>query len=120
MAAAERTTGVLVRVGADTSCGGVNSPIRTATGEFVYVPVPERTERVRNNFERSYSKVAPHVHALVGGVREPDLRETLVDPLQAPAGVLAAPTRTREVLQVPPPGQVAIERRLLDQRPDAP
>lgn len=67
MAAAERTTGVLVRVGADTSCGGLNSPIRTATGEFVYVPVPERTERVRNGFERSYSEVAPHVSALVGG-----------------------------------------------------
>lgn len=66
MAAAERRTGVLVRVGADTTCGGANSPIRIATGKYVYVPIPERSERVRNGYGREYAEVAPHLRAFVG------------------------------------------------------
>lgn len=66
MAAAEPTTGVLVRVGADTTCGCANSPIRIATGEYVYVPVPERPEQVRNGYGREYAEVAHRVRAFVG------------------------------------------------------
>jgi Nucleotide modification associated domain 3 len=66
VAAADRTTGVLVRVGADTTCGGANSPIRLATGEYVYVPIPERPEHARNGFRREYAEVAHRVRAFVG------------------------------------------------------
>jgi hypothetical protein len=67
MARAERTTGVLVRIGADATCGGANSPIRIDTGEYVYVPTPERPELVRNGYGREYAEVAPRVRAFVGG-----------------------------------------------------
>ena len=66
MAATERRTGVLVRVGADTTCGGANSPIRAATGEYVYVPIPERPEQVRNGYGREFAEVAHQVRAFVG------------------------------------------------------
>ena len=66
MAAPERNTGVLVRVGADTTCGGANAPIRVATGEYVYVPIPERAEHVRNGYGREYAEVAHRVRAFVG------------------------------------------------------
>jgi hypothetical protein len=63
---AERRTGLLVRVGADSSCGGASSPIRTSTGEFVYVPNPERLESVRQVSGRPYSEVAHRVRAFLG------------------------------------------------------
>jgi hypothetical protein len=34
-------TGLLIRVGADSSAGGYNAPVRPSTGDYVYVPVPE-------------------------------------------------------------------------------
>lgn len=66
MPAASGPTGVLVRVGADQSYGRANSPIRISTGEFVYVPIPERADRVREKYGRSYSELAPRVRAFVG------------------------------------------------------
>ena len=59
--------GVMVRVGADQSYGKSNAPIRLTTGEFVYVPIPERAERVRNGFGRPYSEVAHRIRGFVGG-----------------------------------------------------
>ncbi len=64
---ARELRGVMVRVGADQSYGKANAPIRLATGEYVYVPIPERAERVRIGFGRPYSEIADRIRGFVGG-----------------------------------------------------
>ena len=64
---AERLTGLLVRVGADHSFGRAHSPIRLSTGEFVYVPIPERADRVGSDLGRPYSEISERIRTFVGG-----------------------------------------------------
>lgn len=49
--------GLLVRVGIDSSCGSWNAPVDQATGDFVYVPIPE-TRPIIPGMERSYDELA--------------------------------------------------------------
>ena len=63
---AEPVTGLLVRVGADYTFGKAHSPIRLATGEFVYVPIPERSERVAKGLGRPYAELTARVQKFVG------------------------------------------------------
>lgn len=49
---------LLVRVGIDATAGGWNAPANLSTGEFVYVPIPEKRENIRPGFARSYEEIA--------------------------------------------------------------
>jgi len=64
---AKPPTGLLVRVGADQSYGKAHSPIKIATGEFVYVPIPEDVNRVNDKHGRPYSEIIERVRSFVGG-----------------------------------------------------
>ena len=51
---------ILVRVGIDQSDGGWNAPADPATGQFVYVPIPEKPgTRFRAGCRRTYDEVLP-------------------------------------------------------------
>jgi len=63
-------SGLLIRVGADLSCGNANGPIRMHSGEFVYVPIPEGDQRVDQNFGTRYDALAARVTAMVGAGRD--------------------------------------------------
>lgn len=62
----EQMTGLLIRVGADSSCGNANSPIQATSGEFVYVPIPEADQRVNKMLGTPYSAVTNRVRAITG------------------------------------------------------
>jgi hypothetical protein len=63
-------TGLLIRVGSDQSFGHANAPIRAATGEFVYVPIPEADDRVNLALGCPYRQVEAPVRDLVGNQRD--------------------------------------------------
>lgn len=67
--------GLLVRVGADQSLGGGawNGPVDVATGDFVYVAIPERLP-VHCGLEKPYSALAPSL-ARMGRRLPPALRD---------------------------------------------
>lgn len=62
--------GLLIRVGTDSSCGRANGPIRAATGDYVYVPIPEADERVNPALGCPYRRVDAPVTELVGEGRD--------------------------------------------------
>ncbi len=74
--------GLLVRVGADLSQGGGswNGPVNEATGEFVYVAIPENSP-VHAGMEKPYSALMPDLARF--GVRLPahlQMRHMHLDP----------------------------------------
>lgn len=49
---------ILVRIGVDQTYGGWNAPVAPGTGEFAYVPIPEKTgTRFRPDCRRPYGEV---------------------------------------------------------------
>ena len=51
---------ILVRVGIDGSCGEWNAPVDPATGDYVYVPIPEAVGApVRPGLERRFEEAMP-------------------------------------------------------------
>jgi hypothetical protein len=64
--------GLLVRVGIDSSCGHWRGPVKSVSGEFIYVPIPEGKEtypelrRTYDEFVRPLegfgSKLPDHLH----------------------------------------------------------
>src|SRR5262245_49701223 len=58
---------LLVRIGVDQTYGGWNAPVNAA-GEFVYVPIPENSDKLFHpGLERRYGEVLP---ALYGFCRD--------------------------------------------------
>jgi hypothetical protein len=53
----------LVRVGIDQAYGGWNAPVDPATGEFVYVPIPEVSRQQRPALATTYASVEPALAA---------------------------------------------------------
>lgn len=57
---------ILVRVFVDSKFGGWNAPVDPATGEFVYVPIPDDHDvKWHPGCERRYSEVRPVVDAFL-------------------------------------------------------
>lgn len=61
---------LLVRVGVDSTYGRWNAPMDLSTGEFIYVPIPEKRERIRHGCERPYDEVRSPLHEF--GVELPE------------------------------------------------
>ena len=55
---------VLVRIGIDHSYGGWNAPADPATGQFVYVPIPENGGGFHAGCRRDYDEVLPATERL--------------------------------------------------------
>ena len=54
---------LLVRVGVDHAYGGWNAPVDPTTGQFLYVPIPEKTGTpFHRGLERKYEEVLPSLH----------------------------------------------------------
>jgi hypothetical protein len=59
--------GFLVRIGIDLAYGGWNAPVDPATGEFVYLPIPESTRtRFQPGCEHRFVDVLPHLQQFCG------------------------------------------------------
>jgi len=56
--------GLLVRVGVDQAYGHWNGPADPATGQFVYVTIPEERRSVRQSLARQYGEFAPALRAM--------------------------------------------------------
>lgn len=58
---------LLVRIGADKTFGGWNAPVDPATGEFVYVPIPESLDaQMQPGLGRRMAEVLPALEAFCG------------------------------------------------------
>lgn len=51
----------LVRIGVDQAYGAWNAPVDPATGEFVYVPIPDGSTRFRPNCNRRFHEAVPNL-----------------------------------------------------------
>jgi len=56
--------GLLVRVGVDQAYGHWNGPVDPATGQFVYVSIPEERSSVRQNLARQYGEFVPALQVM--------------------------------------------------------
>lgn len=50
---------LLVRIGVDQAYGGWNAPVDPATGEFVYVPIPDGAAGFHRGCRRGFAEVMP-------------------------------------------------------------
>ncbi len=74
--------GLLVRIGIDHAYGKWNAPVDPASGEFVYVPIPEdRKSTFHEGMGRRFDDVVPRLEAFCRG-RKVDLQGDLKFPTE--------------------------------------
>ncbi len=55
--------GCLVRVGIDQTCGGLNSPIESNSGDYLYIPIPQGESECIEGLETPYRMIREHLDA---------------------------------------------------------
>lgn len=52
--------GLLMRVGIDQTYGEYNAPINAITNDYIYMPIPQGSDKFLSGMETNYDKLTPH------------------------------------------------------------